>query len=359
MRYLLVRESGGLGDVIRIGAPAKALHQKDPDAYVCVVGIEDYGDILRMLRGIDEVRTIPYPNNRVHRMDLRFAANAVDFNIGLRQQGKLPNNAINLDKIPYLAEALAGEWDEIIDLFCPGFAIEYRALKVEFNRNELYCTEAGVYDWTNVTPEIMVPAQCWDEASKALQSVFPKKFQPLIAFAVRGTDTTRTLPKDKAEQLVAAVRSMGMATVYMDTTPRPELDALGLKRITTSSWSMLAAFAKGVDAFISVDTGAYHLAAAVGTPAVVLAGNQNPDILVRSYPKHVGIASDEFLSGKSDQVPFCSPPCTYNPQRGWDPERCRDRLGGCYFLNSIKTPRIIEGLRSVLVLGPGRRWSKC
>lgn len=324
MNYLLVRESGGLGDVLRIGAPAKALHQKDPGAYVGVVCIDAYGEPLRMLRYVDEVRVIPYPSKRQERLSVR-----------------------DLRKISYFTEALMGDWDEIVDLFCPAFAIEWKALRCEFDRMELYCMEAGCHDFTDLKPELVISPQAWRQAKSVLANFFPDE-EPLAVIAPRGSDSCRALQPSQAGEIAQALMRSGFVVAYLDLVPNETLDKLGLNRITTMDYWLLGAFVRAVDVVVSVDTGAYHLAGAVNTPAVVLAGNQDPDVLTRHYPTHIGVVSSDFLDGRSKAVPFCTPPCTYNPSLGWSPPRCRKELGGCHFLKTIRVADVMLAVEQVV-----------
>jgi len=315
-----------------MGAPAKALHQQDPDAFVGALCISSYTAVLRTLRYVDQVIDLAYPKNRQERMTLRV-----------------------LRDVPYLAPFLDG-WDELVDLFCPAFAIEARAIQTEFDRMELYCMEAGVHDFSDLTPEWVVEDRYRSQALKLLRQRFPNHDQPLAVIAPRGMDSVRTLKEPLLVPLVKALRRRGFCLSYLDAQPFALLDQLKVPRITSQDWLLLGAFIQMADVMISCDTGAYHVAGAVGSPAVVLAGNQNPDILTRHYPTHVGVASLEYLEGHNEEVPWCSPPCTYNRRLGWDPQRCREKRGGCFFLDCIRVSRVLDAIDQVFFQKCVRRW---
>ena len=319
--------------MVRMGSPAKALHQQDPDAFVGALCISGYTAVLRTLRYVDQVFDLAYPKNRQERMTLRV-----------------------LRDVPYLVPFLDG-WDELIDLFCPAFAIEARAPRTEFDRIELYCMEAGVHDFTDLTPEWVVEDRYRNQAHKLLRQHFPNRDQPLAMIAPKGMDTARTLKSPLLIPLVAALRRRGLCVAYLDARPYAPLEQLKVPRITSRDWFLLGAFVQATDVLISCDTGAYHVAGAVGTPAVVLAGNQNPDILTRHYPTHVGVASLEYLEGHNEEVPWCSPPCTYNRRLGWDSQRCRKERGGCFFLDRIRASRVLDAIDQVFPQRRVRRWS--
>lgn len=107
--------------------------------------------------------------------------------------------------------------------------------------------------------------------------------KPLIGLALRGSTVVRSIPMDTCRAFVALAVEQGCEVILLDHekigwSEPGVVDATGQFSVRD-----LAIVTKHCDLVVSPDTGLYHIANAVGTPAVVVFSTIDPDLRTRYY----------------------------------------------------------------------------
>ncbi len=325
MRLVLLREAGGLGDVVRTFPVARGIRERFPGArvdYVCLAG---YEQLVALSPDIGSCVSVSRDDRR--------------------SRDETPDPA----RRSYLARL--GHVDRFVDLFCPAYRHEVETSgAVTVDRVELFCRAAGVEP---STPRLVVPENARERARRELRRAFGKSDRErhaLVGLAPYATHATRSwLGRGRLIDLARALASLGYRLVMFHSwkCPRPGRDEalaseVGAFPALKLRWPALAAFAAECDLMISVDTGLFHLAGAVGTPTVGLFGSTSGEIMCRPYPTH------EFLM-TSDAPPGCNPPCYGRRSRGYSSEVC-GRVG-CELLWRLSVEEIADRASARLAEG--------
>jgi len=313
--YLLVREAGGLGDDIRIGAVARAIKKEYPLARVTVLGLDCFRAVFEHLDGIDVFKPID--------LELKY------------RRGR--SEAIA--KAKYLKPYITG-YDEVVDLFCPGYNYEVGTSgKVVHERTDRFLLAAGF----SINQEDLAPV--WHVTEGELQdaetwltsSINP--YKPIVGVHRRSTDNSRTYKSELSMELIHRLYDAGFNVILFDVAREfgnhPAIPAIKL------DIEMVAAVIKLLDVLVCVDSGLMHVAGAVGTPIVGLFGSTDPYVIAKHYD-----CTPVIPYGYWGELPSpCGNPCYYRTKRGWSP-KCRET--GCMWLNMIHPPDIIKKVREVL-----------
>ncbi len=319
MRHLILREAGGMGDVVRTFPVLQALNDRalegrDPASrveYVCLAG---YEDLVRLSGCVDAVHIV---TERAR-----------------RRRDEPPTPA----RHPYLAALRAFEPNtNMIDLYCPAYRHEVETDgAVTLDRVELFARAAGVRP---STPRLDLPrgdlARARERFARALGQ------RPVVGLAPYATHAARSwLGSARLRELGSLLRSAGLGLVMFHSwkCPRPGRDegspadagALGSLRLP---WGELAGAVAACDMVIAADTGILHLAGALGVPTLGLFGCTSGEVISRPYPGHSWLTSRE---GRAE----CRAPCYGRPSRGYSPETCG--RGGCRIMNSIAPRDVAE-----------------
>ena len=107
--------------------------------------------------------------------------------------------------------------------------------------------------------------------------------KPLIGLALRGSTAVRTIPTETSRAFAALAVEQGCEVMLLDQeqigwSEPGVIDATGHLSVRD-----LAVATKYMDVVVSSDTGLYHIANAVGTPAVVVFSTIDPDLRTRYY----------------------------------------------------------------------------
>ncbi len=118
-----------------------------------------------------------------------------------------------------------------------------------------------------------------------LQGLGYEESKPLVALTLRGSTAVRTIPSETIFKVAGELVERGYQVAPVDHAPQ-HWNGDGIVD-TTGQLSIreLACLCKIADVVVAPDTGTYHLANAVGTPAVVVFSTILPDLRVRYYDK--------------------------------------------------------------------------
>ena len=345
MRFVLLREAGGLGDVVRTLPVARGLKRRYPDARVEYVALAGYEGLVKLSPDVDAVHAVSERERR--------------------GRDEKPDPAAHA----YLQRFVTGEHaarTRFIDLYCPAYRHEVRTEgAVTLDRVELFCRAAGV---DPSTPRIIVPAaekaNATADGRRWTQIERPSKRRPpshlrssaficgsrcrRIGLAPYATHAARSwLGKARLVELARALRWHGVRLVFFHSWkgPRPGRDEGSARDIGATGalrlpWPELAAAVAGCDLVISADSGIFHLAGALGVPALGLFGPTSGEIMCRPYPTHTWITAS--LSAR-ERPPGCRPPCYCRGSRGYSPDLCGKT--GCKLLWQISPAEIVSRLR--------------
>jgi len=356
MRHLILREAGGMGDVVRTfpvlqALKRRALDGRDPGNRVEYVCLSGYEGLIALSGRADAVHTVSERERRG------------------RDEPPDPS------RHAYLRRIGAFEPDvNIIDLYCPAYRHEVETGgAVTLDRVGLFCRAAGVVP---SRPRIDLPRQdiararerlleigghvpipgghgigtcppgfrAVFSASSATSAVQSPAARPLVGLAPYATHAARSwLGRERLCELGRLLRSAGLGLVMFHSwkCPRPNRDEgspadAGAAPALRLGWRDLALSIAACDMMISVDTGPLHLAGALGVPTLGLFGCTSGEVICRPYPTHTWMTAPDPLSG--GVATGCAGACHGRPSRGYAREVCG--RAGCDLMNRI-TPQDI------------------
>jgi ADP-heptose:LPS heptosyltransferase len=371
MRHLILREAGGMGDVVRAFPVLRALKRRDPGARVEFMCLAGYEDLVRLSGCVDVVYTVAEDERRA--------------------RGESPSPS----RHGYLRRIGAFDADvNVIDLYCPAYRHEVETRgAVTLDRVELFCRAAGVepsQPIIELLPEDIlrarerllrdgfgtaedaenaetarhgvtktrravrpVPSPSAYSASSAVQSFAETPL--LVGLAPYATHGSRSwLGRERLRELGGLLRAEGSRLVMFHSwkCPRPGRDEgspadAGAFAALRLGWRDLATSIAACDVLIAADTGPLHIAGALGVPTLGLFGSTSGEVICRPYPTHKWMTATTPPSG-------CHAPCYGRPSRGYSFEVC-SRLG-CEALRGLTPGDVAQRLRLISV---SRRQEPC
>jgi len=317
MNVRILREAGGLGDVVCTLPVARAAKEKWPEAKVYYFCLEDYRDVIEHCPDVDEFVPVPME--------------------GRRPRDREPDPAT----WSYLApEALSesiraglcdGGFDATLDCWCPAFRYEKeKGQKLDRSRIESFCiandlTPSDYRPNYAVTDEERAWARGWIEAQG-----FDKK--SVVALQPFSLNNRRDWPEQHWIDLADILLKQGTAVLVFHTF-FSKVKAIPGRKVTGHSISKVAAILTECDCVVTPDSGLFHLSAAVDVPAVGLFGSTSAVQTAKHYPKHKVIWPKDNKREKK-----CLVPCHGFQWCGCD-ETCRDK--GCEILGKIKVQEVL------------------
>lgn len=315
MRYLLLREAGGLGDLLQIGSVADKLTARGDTVELFTLGDPALLTLASMLAGID----------RVHPLSLQ---------LGQRRR----RCATDYERYPYLEPVLSAlqVGDVMIDLYCPAWREERDSarsgIRPRWSRAQCFALEAGI-PINELAPPRLKPFASPNAATKA--AAMHLKAQNWALVALGSKDPARSLSGSAARNLVADVMERFGPTVVFDyPTPSPwsffdhevfwfpgDMGELPDRAAAVCMAVELVGHASRV---ITVDSFVLHLAAALGKPAALLCGPTDAATVSAHYSGISFPARPESACG----------PCYYQQCNDFCPE-CRSE--GCSALALAST----------------------
>jgi len=280
MNIRVVREAGGIGDIVRIIPALRGLRKKYPDARLWVFAPATYRPLLR--GWYDEFRATPHH--------------------GRRQRDAV----LDENKWPYLRVGV--KFDLSISFYCPPFRHEHRQRgNVWLDRIDLFCKAADVAPVSR-TPRVNLEPVHIDAASGYIRTHNLRNGARLVAIQPFSTDPARNWPVQNFIQLANVIERAGNRVVILDGC-KGRTRAFRQHRLLEKPLGFVAAFVAQCHLLVGPDSGLGHLAAAVGTPAVGLFASQSPGVMYRHYPLH------SYVYPSWDNREYCNWPCFWNRRR--------------------------------------------
>ena len=318
----LVRESGGMGDILCMDAPAEQVKHEDPDTQIVAYIPNDFTEILLHCKAIDGVvgiGTVPVLSK-------------------IRRQANAPINPVTH---PYLAPVFRGIPGRVVDLYCPARPYEETCPgPLKFGRPELFCIAAGCHSASHAKPVWVVRPHEHKMASDFFRDHLQSP-RATIGFAPRASGSERAYPFTPGymPELLKWLASK-YDVLYLDCAapPIPLPDRVFPVFAPTPIFAAILTFCRTL---IAVDSFPLHLAAALDVPAIGLFGPTQAESTCATYPKA------KHISGTSVDCPI---PCHYSWRKNW---RGRDGPNSCAQVNckrmmSLTSERIIPILETLL-----------
>lgn len=320
MRVRLLREAGGLGDVLRAFSVATSIKNRHSGAEVWFYVLKDYAWHAKLCPAIDVV----VPVDREERRD----------------RDALPNATVHA----YLKSNVA--FDATVDLYCPAWKYERSNPKdVVFDRSTVFCREASSKIGIDLQPcvaRMLRPEQSYERAltwlaTHGLHAKFNRS-RPLVGLQLRGTHPVRRLLDPRAGEVIEELKARDVDIVLFDMNVQPTRDMAerhGVHEATHLNNALLYGLVGEMDHMLTVDSGLYHLAAVLNTPATAVVGCTGGEYLSRSYPlaSHVEPGEAEFEGLECDR------PCYFTTC--WR-QRNTCKREGCIAMMRIGAKRIVD-----------------
>lgn len=317
MRIRLLREAGGMGDVVRCLGVARSIKHVEPSAEIGFYTLPGYRPLVDLCPDISFTKVVQFGERRA--------------------RDSQPNPAVHR----YLRGA--GVWDATVDLYCPAFRYE-RDVKGLVEKDRFECwTESAVettgLDLTPALPWLVLPEYTRGWAAGWLEARgLGHRRRPVVGIQPLSIAPSRCWTDEGWQGVVQALHGAGVDVVLFHSK-RPEGarlgDLLGVPMALGHPLDRLAALVAACDLMVGIDSGLYHLAAAVRTPAVGIFALTNGDLLRRWYPSHspvsAGPAEREGL--------LCDRPCYNFRELGYRKDPCR---AGCAAIQRIPAARVAE-----------------
>ena len=279
LKIRIVREAGGLGDTIRILPVLREFRRRYPDADIWVYAPKPYHTIYDHAGVQFSFKQTPFRNRRPRLAPL------------------------DHKKWKYLAPPRGVEkWDMEVDEYCPGFAYELRCgYDVKKNRIRLFLEAANLWPADPLPRYYTTPKE--DQEVIKYLGKHELKTKPLIALQPFSTDKGRDWPEEHWICLANSLQAAGYSIVILDGCTGRTRRFRQYRMLNKPFW-FLASFIKYCNFLICPDSGLFHLAAAVNTPALGLFASQPGDIMAEYYPLHSHIEPDrDKVNGRCPHWP--------------------------------------------------------
>lgn len=316
MKVRMLREAGGLGDVVCTLPILQWMHEE----YVVGQGAQLYIYGFTPYKPIWDMSGIPYAWRNQHHN-------------GVRRRRRW------VDPCQHYKEH-TDEFAMHADLWCPAWPHE--TAKQEgypiWSRIECFAHAAGMPFDRIQCPHITVPesAMSWarqylrfaGHGDEHLVLMFPLAAGPARCWGYdRFAAVARALwQRDRARVIVLAGKPSDLRW-WQENAPEFATPRCVL------SFDRLAALMNLADLVVSGDTGPFHLAAAVNTPSLGLFGMTGGELTSKHYP----LAS--WIQGTRERPGGCRVPCYHRFHDGFE-QRCKPR--GCAALLSITPDQVID-----------------
>ena len=274
MRIRLLREAGGIGDVICSLGCATAIKRAAPDAFVTFYSLIPYGPLVRLCPDVDKFVGVPFN--------------------GRRDRDVLPDPA----KHRYLRD---GHHDATVDLFCPGWRHEWGTQgDVTKGRAQLFCERAAEVTGLNLTPtppRLRVSEYDRGRADGWLQGKGLNPDRVTVALQPQANLDARMWPTNKWHALCEMLRRkmprVQFACFGTHGKTRKLAHELKAAPAIYLDYPLAIAVLQRCSILVGVDSGFYHAAAAVGLPAVGIFGVTGGASTSSVYPKAVWVEAGD------------------------------------------------------------------
>lgn len=312
-RIVVIRQLGGIGDVIIMSAVYRGLKEKYPNSLIQLLTGSTYmsGALL------DVAERNPFIDE-VHIMEPYDGTTQNTINVWRKYYDGCPV----IDDNPLLTKA-----DLVIDLNTACVEYEWEAMNgdgIKKPRYQIWCERAGV------VPSTYAPAyNLTDSDRKFANKVWSDRNltgKTVIGVGVAACDPKRSIPIEISRQICQGLEARGYTPVVIDATFNfPEFNSFNGYRI-----SEIIALISKLDVMVTVDTGLLHMAGAVDVPIVGIFGPTDPEMRMKPYR---GSATD------GSKLMPCSP-CWYkysclNSKNPADHLRCTSKIDPMLIVHEV------------------------
>jgi ADP-heptose:LPS heptosyltransferase len=299
MTTCLVRESGGVGDVVCIGAASRALKRERPHERIVVLVPEEFLDIVQHLEGIDVVESLG---------SLQV----------LQKVRRLRDAELDPDCYPYLSPLRKYPDAKWISLYCPGYLSESTNLSTqEYCRDQLFAIAAGAKKVLDARPGWIIRDDEQEQADNWLKKNGVSDGTPLIVAQLRSTCAARSLTIGQSTELLEGLVKLGTVVILDCITPKYEVPDSVLCCLSQQI-PFVAAILNRSTLLVSVDSFSLHIAGALEKSAIGMFGPTAGRAILQTYTDQVAV--------EVEGCKRCPQPCCYNVNKGWSRE-CRQT--GC------------------------------
>jgi ADP-heptose:LPS heptosyltransferase len=318
----VVREAGGLGDVIRIFPFLDGLRENNPDAHIAYWGPKQYEDLVML----GHCRGMHAPIER--------ASYVWTDGFRLRDYRGAPLRNFDVFKGGQL-EMPAG--DAVYDLYCPAQQHEQQTHgAVTEERSRLFRVDPTVpvgrpVFHLNAADEEF--AACW-LARMFLKVPIFEIAERIVALHVHPAGLLRAWTTKHWRQLAVLLLERKWIPLFVGADPSEFTDCISMRLVMVASGLTVGAVAgvlSQVRAVIAIDSGIFHLAGALGKPVLGLFGPTNGAIISSCYPTARCIQGPLKRKG-------CQGACYAFNERGFDGAEC---LTGCRNLAAIEPGTVL------------------
>ena len=301
MRVRLLREAGGLGDVVCAMGCATAVVRACPDAHITFVSLEQYRELVGLCPDIHKF---------------------VGVSAARRPRDTLPNP----DRYRYLRD---GHHDATVDLFCPGWRHEWATQGlVTKGRCQIFCETTATTTGLSLTPTpptIRLTDYDRGRADGWLQGQGIDLARPIIALQPQASLTARRWPNARWIEFVDLMRAAAPRVQFICFGTHHDMLQLAceLKAVPVirQRERLVASLIARCALLVGVDSGLYHFAAAIGTPTVGLFGLTSGATTSAWYSKAVYLEAGDVERRAAGVT--CTRHCHNMPTAGKQP-RCND-----------------------------------
>lgn len=323
----VVRESGGLGDVVRCLAVAQGLRIKFPEARVHFFGPT-------YLAGLVSIRS-----------------KAIDAYIHCPQMVREREAPLDENAYHHLKKGI--EYLESHCAWCPAYVHEplTNGLICQ-ERTELWCEAANV-------PVTRPKLEMLSQDIKVMENM-KKSHKKIVGMQLGSTCRSRDWPFKHWGKLIEMFRKEGYHIVIFDVCYRWESDINtdGLEMVIGGSWFDVIGKIKACDLMITPDSGFYHLTGALNQKTLGIFGPTSGQVISRIWnyeePTHHYIQLDhddidhsKLPKGDVKTAP-CNPICFQRHERGWSYTRYRKESRNCEIMNQTLPEYVFERARGII-----------
>jgi len=329
MNIRVLREAGSWGDNLRVLPVCRGLRERWPASTIWVYTLDATTWIYEHCPHVHRIVRVPKPRRR--------------------QRSSVPDPKRARNR--YLDPHRQGlkHFDLTVDCYCPGLDHEIATRgNVTMDRIEAFCRGPWYGpDNKRVEHEPLTPSSYLPD-----YRVRPEERDSAWAWLVESANVSdgglriAVAPQTQGVERrwarigwIAGLRALledGCHVIILDSHAGRVRDLPGTHCIGRSG-PFVAALLAQCDLLLTLDTGPMHLAAAVGTPAVVLAAAMDGHVLCKHYPNHHVVSPPADAANPRG----CDWPCNVRPERGRSAE-CREQ--GCAMMRQIQPGHVLEAL---------------
>lgn len=320
----VIREAGGLGDILRVLAICQGLKKKYPGARIHLFGPNEVGFLIS-------------PR----------AAHAIDLYIPCRYRSRerdiLPNE--NFHK--HLQKEI--KYDLTYDAWCPPYLHEpgTKGL-VNIDRTELWCRSANLEPcrpYLMPTPEDLFFCK---ETKKKFQD------KKIIGIQAGATCRSREYPYKYWNWLIKKFTSCDFQVMLFDVCCRgfDELPTDLFFPSINENWPLTIGRILACDLMITPDSGFFHLSGMLQKKCLGIFGCTNGEVISRVWQMHE--KTGYFIQLKLNEVNYndlpngCKPRCYMRWERGWQADYYRKQGNYCHLMTQLKPERVFQKAMKLL-----------